>query len=435
MARRKRSEGSRRPNGASSIYYSESDGNWHGWVTMGTRDDGKPDRRHVQRKSEKAAIAAVRDLEKQRDAGMVSKPGRAWTVEKWLTHWVENIAAHSVRETTMVGYRAAVYGHLIPGIGAHRLDRLRPEHLESLYRRLAEKVGKHGKKLKPATIHQAHRTVRTALGEAVRRSHITSNPAELARPPRIPNEEIIPFTQEEAKRILRTCEARRNGVRFVLALTLGLRKGEALGLQWRDIDLSSGTLTVRRQVQTAKWEHGCSKAEPCGRKHAGHCRQRRGGGVVAREVKSRAGRRVIALPAALVTELKRHRVDQDNEREIAANLWQEGGWVFTNRQGGPVHPRTDHKDWKALLKAAGVRDARLHDARHTAATMLLVLGVPGRAVMDVMGWSHIGLTTRYQHITSDLLASIADQVGTFFWPSDDRDGDGDDGSAPQPVPV
>lgn len=93
---------------------------------------------------------------------------------------------------------------------------------------------------------------------------------------------------------------------------------------------------------------------------------------------------MIALPAALVTELKRRRADQENERQIAGNLRQKAGWVFTNRQGGAVHPRTDHKDRKALLKAAGMRDARRHDARHTAATMLLVLGVPGRAVMDVM---------------------------------------------------
>ena len=87
-----------------------------------------------------------------------------------------------------------------------------------------------------------------------------------------------------------------------------------------------------------------------------------------------------------------------------------------------VHPRTDHNEWKELLKAAGVRDARLHDARHTAATMLLVLGVPSRAVMDVMGWSQIAMTTRYQHITSELTVSIADQVGGHYWPDEEEDG-------------
>ena len=431
MARKKRPEGSRRPNGASSIYFSESDGKWHGWVTVGVRDNGKTDRRHVQRKDEGDVIEAVRELEKQRDGGKVKKPGRAWTVEKWLKHWVENIAAHSVRETTMVGYRAAVYGHLIPEIGAHRIDKLRPEHLESMYRRLTDKIGKHGKKLKPATIHQAHRTVRTALGEAVRRGHILSNPAQIARPPRIPEEEIIPFTKEEAKQILKACDTHRNGTRFVIALTLGLRKGEALGLQWRDIDLEARTLIVRRQIQRVPWQHGCPDEDPCGRQYAGHCPQKHGGGALAREVKSRAGRRALALPLALVDALKRHREDQERERVLAGDTWQEEGWVFTNRIGKPVHPKIDHEQWKVLLRSAGVRDARLHDARHTAATMLLVLGVPARAVMDMMGWSHISITKRYQHVSAELRDTIAGQIGGLYWSDDD----GDDGSAGVPSSV
>lgn len=431
MARKKRHEGGRRPNGASSIYLGK-DGKWHGWVTMGTRDDGRPDRRHVQRKTEAEVIDAVRQLEKQRDSGKVRRPGRAWTVEKWLTHWVENIAAPYVRPNTMVGYRAAVYGYLIPGIGAHRLDKLQPEHLESLYRRLAHTKGKHGKILKPATIHQAHRTLRTSLGEAMRRGHITSNPAELARPPRIPEEEIIPFTKEEAVRILEACATRRNGVRFVIALTLGLRKGEALGLQWRDIDFGARTMAIRRSLQPRKWQHGCTAKEPCGRRHAGHCPRRHSGGVVTQEVKSRAGRRTVALPTPVLRALMEHRRDQDRERTQAGHLWHDEGWVFANSVGKPIHPRTDHKAWKALLKDAGVRDARLHDARHTAATMLLVLGVPGRAVMEVMGWSHVGMTARYQHMTTDLMTSIADQIGGLFWADED---DGDDGSAPRPVAV
>lgn len=434
MARRKRTEGSRRPNGASTIYQGK-DLKWHGYVTMGVRDDGKPDRRHVERKTEAAVIDAVRELEKQRDSGKATKPGRAWTVEKWLTHWVENIAGPSVRRNTLVGYRAAVYGHLIPGIGAHRLDKLQPEHLENLYRKLTTKIGKHGKQLRPATVHQAHRTIRTALGEAVRRGHITSNPAKIARPPRIPEEEIIPFTEEEAQKILNACKTRRNGVRFVVALTLGLRKGEALGLQWRDVNFAARTLAVSRSIQPVPWKHGCSLETPCGRRHAGHCPRRYGGGAIAEEVKSRAGKRTVGLPAPLIDALSRHRHEQEREREEAGNLWHGEGWVFTNPVGKPVHPRTDHQEWKALLKAAGVRDARLHDARHTAATMLLVLGVPGRAVMDVMGWSHIAMTTRYQHITTELTVSIADQVGRFLWAVGDDEGDEEGGSSPAPAAV
>ncbi|WP_037076458.1 tyrosine-type recombinase/integrase [Pseudonocardia spinosispora] len=431
MPRKKRPEGTRAPNGASSIYFSEYDGKWHGRVTIGVKDSGKPDRRHVKRASEAEVIDEVRKLERARDDGKVRNPGRAWTVEKWLRHWVENIAAPTVRRNTLVGYRAAVYGYLIPGVGAHRLDKLRPEHLESLYRTLGTTKSRRGKNLRPATIHQAHRTIRTALSEAVRRNHITENPAKIARAPRIPEEEIIPFSQAEAAQILRACKDRHNGTRFVVALTLGLRKGEALGLQWRDIDLTKRTMNVRRSIQPVPWQHGCtSGTSTCGHRYAGHCPQRHSGGAIAQEVKSKAGRRTLGIPAQLVTALKAHRKAQEKQREETGDLWRDEGWVFTNYRGQVVHPRTDHNEWKELLKAAGVRDARLHDARHTAATMLLVLGVPSRAVMDVMGWSQIAMTTRYQHITSELTVSIADQVGGHYWPDEEEDG----GSA-APVPA
>jgi integrase len=137
--------------------------------------------------------------------------------------------------------------------------------------------------------------------------------------------------------------------------------------------------------------------------------------VVTAEVKSGAGKRTIGLPRPLIEVLREHQSRQRREQEQARNVWRDKGWVFTNRLGGPVHPRVDHDAWKCLLKTAGVRDARLHDARHTAATMLLLLGVPDRAVMDIMGWAQVTMTKRYQHITTELTTMIADQVGGLYW--------------------
>jgi integrase len=427
-----RTKDTRNLNGRSSIYLG-GDGYWHGRVTIGTRDDGKPDRRHTMSKDKQKVVAKVKEWEKERDAGKVRAAGSTWTVETWLTHWVENIAAPTVRPNTLVGYRVAVYNHLVPGIGAHRLEKLRPEHLERLYAKLSEKRTRTGTKLKAATIHQVHRTVRTALAEAVRRHHLTSNPASIAKAPRIADEEIIPFTKEEAAKLLRAAGEMRNGARFVIALTLGLRKGEALGLQWRDVDLDAQTITIRRSVQRLTWQHGCPVKEPCGHRYAGHCPQRHSGGVVAAEVKSRAGTRTVGIPSPLVEVLRQHSAHQERERDRAADLWVEQGWVFTNHVGRPVHPRVDHNEWKALLRKAGVRDARLHDARHTAATMLLLLGVPSRAVMDVMGWSQASMTTRYQHVTPELTRSIANQVGELFWTNDRAADDEDDAGALVPA--
>lgn len=397
---------SRASNGASSIYLG-SDGDWHGRVTMGVRDDGRPDRRHVRGKTRAEATRKVRELERQRESGHVARPGRPWTLEQWLTHWVETIAAPAVRFKTLEGYRTAVRRHLVPGLGAHRLDRLQPEHFEKLYKKM-QAAG-----LSAGTAHQVHRAARTALNEAVRRGHIARNPVQLAKPPRLAEDEIEPLSVDEVRQLLAAALARRNGTRFALALALGLRKGEALGLQWRDVDLDAGALVIRRALQRRPWQHGCSGT--CGRKRGADCSDRHAGGLVVVEVKSRAGRRGVGLPDPLVDLLRTHHAAQEDERRRAGQLWEEAGWVFAQPTGRPIDPRADHDEWKALLAAAGVRDARLHDARHTAATVLLLLGVPDRTVMGLMGWSQSAMTVRYQHLTAAIRRDVASRLGEMLW--------------------
>lgn len=299
---------SREPNGASSVYRGK-DGFWHGRVTVGVRDDGRPDRRHVMRKVKADAIKAVRELERQRDAGSMRGVGRVWTVGEWLTHWLDTIAAPAVRDNTLSGYRVAVTVHLTPGVGAHRLDRLEPEHLERLYAKMIRGGSS------PGTAHQVHRTVRTALGEAERRGRITRNPAKLAKAPRLVEFEIEPYSVEEVQHLLAVASKRRNSARWAVALALGLRQGEALGLRWTDVDLDHGTLWVRRARQRPRYEHGCGGT--CG-KRAGYCPRR----VLVRaetdDTKSRAGRRAIGLPAQLAALLAEHRTEQNRERDQSA---------------------------------------------------------------------------------------------------------------------
>lgn len=437
MPRRKRAEGTRNPNGGSSIYYSKFDGRWHGRVTVGVKDDGSPDRRHVGRPTEAEVLAEVRKLERERDAGIVRKPGARWTVEKWLLHWLETVARPSVKYKAYAAYRTAVYHHLIPGLGKHRLDRIEPENFEKLY----AKIIASGRK--PATAHQVHRTARRAFEVAVRRGHITRNPVALASPPRVDDEEVEPFDIEDIQRLIKGSLARRNGVRFVLALALGSRQGETLGLKWTRLDKRSRVLRIVKQLQRRTWEHGCSdphecgaryhKVKPCPKKcrrhtracpapcapdctsHARWCPKRRGGGLVEADVKSKAGRRGIVLPRPLFELLMQHADAQAREREHAGTVWEDGGWMFTQPNGRPIDPRRDLDEWKELLAEAGVREARLHDARHTAATVLLLLGVPERAAMEFMGWSNSSMAKRYQHVTAVLRQDIALRLEGFFW--------------------
>jgi integrase-like protein len=131
------------------------------------------------------------------------------------------------------------------------------------------------------------------------------------------------------------------------------------------------------------------------------------------DTKSWAGRRPIGLPPALLDLLRAHRREQDRERETAAQLWQEGG--FTTPTGRLISPGTDYHQWKRLFAAARLRDGRLHDARHMAATVLLILGVPERAVMGLMGWSSTGMAARYQPITGTIRDDVAERIGGLIW--------------------
>ena len=402
----------RKPNYASSVYHGD-DGYWHGRVTVGRKDDGSPDRRHVQAMTEAEVIRKVRQLERGRDDGSVRKTGQRWTVATWLTHWVEMIVAPTVRESTLSSYRVAVNTHLIPGLGAHRLDQLQPEHLERLYARMVKRGSA------PGTAHQAHRTIRAALNEAVRRGHLSRNPVLLAKPPRLRDIEVEPFSVHEIKLILKQAAHQRNSARWAIALALGLRQGEVLGLKWSNINLDEGLLHVRRGRLRPRYSHGCSK--PCGRA-AGYCPNRVQARPDTDDTKSRAGRRTVGLPAALARLLRSHRVEQDRERAAACQLWSEGGWVFTTAIGHPINPSTDYHHWKQLLRDAGVEDRRLHDARHTAATVLLILGVPERAVMGIMGWSSTAMAARYQHVTDPIRVDIARRVDGLIWDREEAAG-------------
>ncbi|MFD3413425.1 tyrosine-type recombinase/integrase [Streptomyces cyaneofuscatus] len=419
---------SRQPNGASSIYLGK-DGRWHGRVTVGVKDDGKPDRRHVSRKTRAEVTKVVRELERQRDKGAVRKAGQNWTLETWLTHWVENIAAPNVSENTIDGYRVAVNHHLIPGLGAHRLEKLEPEHLERFYKKMQEAGSAAG------TAHQTHRTIRTALNEAVRRGHLTRNPATIAKSPRLEEDEVEPYSVEEVQRLLAEAGKHRNAARWVIALALGLRQGEVLGMQWTDVDFELGVIRVRRGRLRPRYQHGCG--DRCGRK-PGFCPQKINVRRETKNVKSRAGQRPIGAPDELMDLLRRHKEEQGRERALARDLWTDKGYVFTSPVGEPLNPNTDFHRWKDLLKAAGVRDGRLHDARHTAATVLLILGVSDAVVDAIMGWEpgkSARMRRRYQHLTSRVLKDTAAKVGGLLWGTDEPAGAIALESSQSPVPA
>ncbi|WP_260604094.1 site-specific integrase [Streptomyces sp. WAC00469] len=433
----------RRENGEGSIYYSEADGKWHGWVTVGVKPDGRLDRRHRVAPTEAAVRAKVRELLKQKAAGKVRKAGRPPTVEQWMTTFLDTVCARKVEDGSMAprtldDYRSKVALYVIPGIGKHRIDRLTPDHLDQLYLELLRRP------LASSTVLKVHRIISRALKVAFQRGTVAENVALKVDAPSAEEVEIEPLTKEEARAVLDVAERRRNGARWSVALAMGLRQGEALGLRWQYVDLDEGVMRVWWQLQRLTWQHGCDDPHACGAKHhrkacragctahkaykrgcpkpcpkdcTGHakaCPQRKGGGLVFRPPKGK-NRRTVPIPPPLVALLRAHRASQLRERLAAGNLWEENDLVFCQPNGKPIDPRRDWAEWGEILAAAGVEAKRVHDGRHTAATLLVENGVGLRVVMELLGHSQMRVTQRYSHVSSALAEEAASKVGKALW--------------------
>ncbi len=368
----------RRGRGEGSIYQDAS-GRWRGYVELGYIN-GRRRRKYLSGATRREVAAAIRAATDARDAGTLTVGERTPTVSQWLTTWVDTIAAAKVRPSTLATYRGYIVNRINPEIGHHRLDRLQPEHLEAFYR--DQLAGG----LSGTTVLHMHRIISRALKIAHRRGRVARNVATLVDAPQ-PNRRIPAAAVDE-----------RNAARWSVALSLGLRQGEALGLQWSTIDLERGTLAVKQALQ-----------------------RKRGGGLTLAPPKSNAGRRTILLPAPLITQLREHRAAQNRERLAAGSMWQDLDFVFTTPRGTPLDPRNDHRAWHELLEKAGVRRARLHDARHTAATLLLAQGVPARVAMQILGHSQITLTLgTYSHVVPELAQDAADRMAAALWGDDKK---------------
>lgn len=382
----------KRSDGEGSIYFDRTRGTWVGVLVTGWHD-GKPIRKKVRASSRAKAASRLRDLREQVEAGQLPT-GRIPTVSEWMTYWLDEIAAKKVRPSTLRGYRTYVDCYIKPLMGDRRLDRLSPENIADAWHHL-QTVGRPGvedpKPLTSTSAHQAHRILARALRVAHQRGLVKQNVATLIDPPQPRDVEMEPLTKKQALAVLEAAKGRRNGARWRVALSLGLRQGEALGLRWDNVDLDAGTIAVRQALGRVK-----------------------GQGLVLGPVKSRAGRRTIALPAQVLAELKAHRTAQNAERLAAGSWWQDGGFVFAREDGRPLDPKADWTEWKALLTEAGVPAARLHDARHTAATMLLLMGVEQRVVMEILGHSRITVTSKYQHVVDEMHRDAAEKMDAFW---------------------
>lgn len=310
---------------------------------------------------------------------------RGLTLGTFLTQWLEEVARPSVRPWTYHGYEVHVRVHIDPLLGNVLLDRLEPLHVQSLMNRKLRDG------LSPKTVRYIRGTLRTALNQAVRWGLITRNAAALVDGPRVPTHEIQPFSPQEARRFLSAAKGHRLEALYSVALTLGLRQGEALGLRWQDVDLEMGYLRVTRQLQ------------------------RFGGVFQLVEPKTVRSRRTIVMPPMVARVLSQHQARQDTERRTAGTNWKEWGLVFARPDGYPLDGTVVTHQFHRFLEQSGLPQRRFHDLRHSCATLLLAQGVSPRVVMEILGHSHIALTMNtYTHVVPELRRDAAQRMESLL---------------------
>ncbi len=363
----------RRGHNEGSIY-RRKDGRWTGVLTIG---GGK--RKYYYGRTRGEVQAKLASAAAGLNSGLTPPASERLTVGQFLTGWLSDTVKPSVRPSTFRGYESKVRTHILPGLGKQPLVKLTPQRLEAFFnhKRMAG--------LSPQTVQHLRAILRAALSDAVKWGLVQRNVAALVDGPRVPHHHIQPLSPDEARRLLEVVAPHRLGALFSVALAVGLRQGEALGLRWEDVDLDAGTLTVRKTLQRIEGEF--ELVEP----------------------KTVRSRRTIALPSAAVDALRRHRARQVEERLKAGSMWKnDWGLVFTTATGRPLQGTNVTRTFQQVLAKAGLRRQRFHDLRHSCASLLLAQGVHPRVVMETLGHSQIGLTMNtYSHVLPPLQREAA----------------------------
>jgi integrase len=307
-----------------------------------------------------------------------------WLVDHWLP-----VVETRVKRTTLQAYRTCVNYHIVPALGGVQLGQLTSQMIIGLYQQLlAQGHVKTGAGLSPASVLNVHAVIRKALADAVDAGLVARNPADKAKPPRPQTQggELRYWTPGELRRFLVLCEGHRLEAAFHLLAMTGARRGEIAGLRWVDVDLDGARITIRQALLSVGRE------------------------VYVSSPKSYRGR-TVDLDRDTVEQLRAHRDRQLREKAAFYGDWEDSGYVFTKRDGSPLHPRTLSQAFVWLVGNSELPRIRLHDLRHTHASIAVKAGVPIGVVSERLGHAAPEFTLhRYSHVMPGMQREAADTI-------------------------
>ena len=342
-------------------------GRWCGTVEV--IEGGRRRRKYVYGRTQVEARRKLNAANRAKDEGTLVVA--SMTVEQWMHHWLDHIAARKLRPQTLRGYRSKINRYIVPHLGRHRLPALSPDHVRLMYDAMREQG------LSDATQRQTHAILAKALKVAVIERKLGRSPLEAVDPPATHTARRAQLTVAQAQAVLGSTD----DARWWLALFYGMRQGEVLGLRRSDVDLDRGVLFVRQSLQTAT-----------------------DGALVFGPPKSRSSTRPIPLLPKMAARLRLALVDGDDPVAL----------VFHDGSGGPRPPKKDWEAWRDLLAGLGLPHVALHSARNTAASLLEAADVPDRLASQIIGHAQVTMTHRYQEAEVERMLQALAAVGNLL---------------------
>jgi len=338
--------------------------------------------------TKKEAEKRLADLLHQLDTGTFMQPSKT-TFAEYLTKWLADYAKPNVAPRSFERYTGVIQQHLIPDLGSLPLTQLRPEHLQSHY------TAKLNAGLSASSIRYHHAVIHIALQTAVKWGLLGRNVADAVEPPRIHRAEMQTWDEGEVNQFLEAAKDSPYYALFHTAIYTGMRRSELLGLRWSDIEFLLPQLSVNRSLHHLK-----------------------NGSYVFTEPKSDRSRRTIALSPSAVLTLQNHHETQKLERLMLGVELKENDLVFSRVDGKPLRPNSITRAWDMMCKRAGVKKIRLHDARHTHASLMLKQGIHPKIVQERLGHSSIQITLdTYSHVAPGLQQAAANRFDEIINPT------------------
>jgi integrase len=378
----------RRSNHEGSIYQRKSDGLWMGVAHVGYDTSGKPLRKYVSSKKRPEVVKQLKELRRKIDDGRILKEDGV-TVSELFGRWFDDVMRHQIAPSTFSNYQTVVRMHILPILGRKKLVELAVSDVDKLLS-LKTDGG-----LSSSTVRRIRAVLAQCLDQAIRWELVHRNVATLSRSPKMVRHEGRTLSPEQARHLLETLRGHHNEALYALMLSTGLRRGEALGLQWSDFDRSTGVLRVSRQLK------------------------REGSALVTTDTKTSLSRRAVNLPAPMLKTLLEHEGRQTVQRGQLGSAWIDSGCIFTSSVGTPIDPRNLYREFQKVCRNAGLGDWHPHELRHSAASLMLAQGVKIQVVSQVLGHSSIRMTADvYGHLLDPDRKEAAQAMGTMLWGHD-----------------